>query len=669
MEITEQINEFKDFIEGHYRDILMENHRTGNNYLEIDYTKLSRFSIDLAQSMIDLPKETFEAFKIAAKEILDLKKENVFEVRAKNIHENLSIPIRNIRSHHINRFVVTDGHVKNRTNVKPRIKSARFECPSCGNIITLLQFDKNFREPKSCNCGRKNKFTSISKEMIDIQMLSLEEPFENLGEDTVPQRLAILLKHDLTDNARQKQYLPGKPIKISGILKEMPIYTKGGKSVDVDWILEANYCESLEDDLTKTNFTPGEIKEFEELSKTPDIFQKLVRSVAPDLKEIDKVKEAVLLYLAKGTPKQSKEGKRAREFFSILLIGDPSGGKSQVGNEVKLLSWRCKKAVGASASGVGLTASAEKDETLNMRVLSAGPLVLCNEGHIVIDEFDKMDKEVTSHLHESMEDGTINIDKSQVHGTLKARTPVFMIGNPKLGSFDNFEPISKQIGLPTPLISRFDLIFPIRDIPDKAKDETIADAILNKHIDIDDINEREIPLQLLKNYICYVSLNIKPKLSDEARDEIKRFFLGVRSQSIQNGTIGIKHRHLEGLIRMAEASAKLHMRDEVTVWDARKAIELMTLSLTAFGLDKDTGIVDVDKIYTGISSSQRNKIGIIKKIIEAFDDGRRKKILVDEIIMNASNEGIDEDKTVEIITKLKRTGDIICVDKKHIQKI
>jgi replicative DNA helicase Mcm len=244
-----------------------------------------------------------------------------------------------------------------------------------------------------------------------------------------------------------------------------------------------------------------------------------------------------------------------------------------------------------------------------------------------------------------------------------------MIGNPKLGSFDNFEPISKQIGLPTPLISRFDLIFPIRDIPDKVKDETIADAILNKHIDIDDINEREIPLQILKNYICYVSLNIKPKLSDEARDEIKRFFLGVRSQSIQNGTIGIKHRHLEGLIRMAEASAKLHMRDEVTVWDARKAIELMTLSLTAFGLDKDTGIVDVDKIYTGISSSQRNKIGIIKKIIEAFDDGRRKKILVDEIIMNASNEGIDEDKTVEIITKLKRTGDIICVDKKHIQKI
>ena len=145
------------------------------------------------------------------------------------------------------------------------------------------------------------------------------------------------------------------------------------------------------------------------------------------------------------------------------------------------------------------------------------------------------------------------------------------VKNPKLGSFDNFEPISKQIGLPTPLISRFDLIFPIRDIPDKAKDETIADAILNKHINIDDTNEREIPLQLLKNYICYVSLNIKPKLSDEAREEIKGFFLGVRAQSSQNGPIGVKHRHLEGLIRMAEASAKLHMRDEVTVWDAQKS--------------------------------------------------------------------------------------------------
>jgi replicative DNA helicase Mcm len=166
-----------------------------------------------------------------------------------------------------------------------------------------------------------------------------------------------------------------------------------------------------------------------------------------------------------------------------------------------------------------------------------------------------------------------------------------------------------------------------------------------------------------------VSLNIKPKLSDEARDEIKRFFLGVRAQSSQNGPIGVKHRHLEGLIRMAGASAKLHMRDEVTVWDAQKAIELMILSLTAFGLDKDTGKVDVDKIYTGISSSQRNKIGIIKKIIEELDDGKRKKIQIDEIIMNASNEGIDEDKIVEIIEKLKRTGDIMRVDRKHIQKI
>ena len=98
MEITEQINEFKDFIEGHYRDILMENHRTGKNYLEINYKKLCRYSIDLAQSIIDHPKETFEAFKIAAKEILDLDKVTIFEVRAKNLHDNLSIPIRNIRS-------------------------------------------------------------------------------------------------------------------------------------------------------------------------------------------------------------------------------------------------------------------------------------------------------------------------------------------------------------------------------------------------------------------------------------------------------------------------------------------------------------------------------------------------------------------------------------------
>jgi replicative DNA helicase Mcm len=666
MDATETIIKLKEFIEEYYYERLIENIRKGLNYLVIDYRKLSRHDIDLAECFIDDPEGTEKAASLAVGEIGKFKGDNFF-IRLTNTPKSLTIPIRNIRKEHMNKLICIEGNIKNRTNVRPQITNARFECPSCGNIITILQLNTEFREPSRCGCGRKGKFTLVSKETLDFQYVSIEEPFDQLGDDTVPQRIAVILKEDLTYPKNQADFIPGKPIQIIGTLKEVQLSTKNKKSVKLDYIIEANNYKSLEDNLTKTKFTDKEIKEFKELAKDKDLYKKLIKSVAPHIHGHEKVKEAMLLFLAKGVSKESNDGKRTREYFNLLLMGDPGVAKSQLGNEINLLSWRSRKVVGKGASGPGLTASAEKDEVLNMRVLSAGAIPLCNEGHVVIDEVDKMEKDVQSHLHESMEDGTISVNKSQIQGQLKARTAVFMIGNPKYGRIDVHGSIFEQLDLPKPLINRFDLMFPVRDAPTKKSDVELADAVLNKHRDINKATERIIPLKLLKNYICYVALNIKPKLTDGAANELKAFFQKLRDKG--RGSMGITARQLDGLVRLSEASAKLHMRSDVDVDDAKIAIGLMTYSLQCLGIDTDTGKMDVDRITSGISSSQRGKLARLEKIIIDLDEDKKKTVPIEDIISMARDQGMDHKDVDDTIDKLRRSGVIFEPKKGFIKRL
>lgn len=661
------INEFIELLNKYYESELHEIIRLKQSSIIVDFEILSKFSFDLVDVLLEDPQETLKAFGLAIKESFDNVDHNIF-VRIKNLPKTEYIPIRNIRCKHIEKLFVIEGNVKNRSVIKPQVTEAKFECPSCGNIIKILQVNNNYIEPTNCGCGRKGNFISLPDKKMDIQYLSIEEPFDQLEEDSVPQRIRVLLKHDLTDPSEQKKYIPGKPIRITGVLKEVPIFNRGKKQTELDYIFETNHCESLEDDLTKTSFTEEEIQNFIELSKDPDIYKKLISSVAPHISGHKKVKEAMLLFLVKGVSKESKDGKRTREYFNVLLMGDPGAAKSQLGNEIDLLSWRSRKVVGKGASGPGLTASAERDEILNMRILSAGAIPLCNEGHVIIDEVDKMEKEVQSHLHESMEDGTITINKSQIQGQLKARTAVFMIGNPKFGRYDNYKTVIEQIELPKALINRFDLIFPIKDIPDPEKDIELADAILYKHLDIDGATKREIPLQLLKNYICYASLNIKPKMTKEASLPLKDLFIKLRGNKSE-GNIGITGRQLDGLVRLAEASAKLHLRNEVTIEDVNKAIELLTYSLKAFGVDPKTGKIDIDRITTGYTASQRSEISQLMKILKELDGDKPKMIKMESILIKTSEIGINDERTLELIDKLKQTGDIMGVGKKHIQRI
>ena len=213
---------------------------------------------------------------------------------------------------------------------------------------------------------------------------------------------------------------------------------------------------------------------------------------------------------------------------------------------------------------------------------------------------------------------------------------------------------------PSSLINRFDLIFPIKDIPEEIRDDRMAKHILTLH-QRPDINEPEISTNLLRKYVAYARQKISPKLTDAALEEIKDFYLRMRKSGGGEGgikTIPISARQLEALVRLSEASARARLDERVTRKDAKKAIELLDYCLMQVGFDRETGKMDIDRIATGIPATQRSHILILKDIIGELEAKLGKTIPIDDVIAEAKNRGLDEDKVEEALERLKRSGDV-----------
>lgn len=317
---------------------------------------------------------------------------------------------------------------------------------------------------------------------------------------------------------------------------------------------------------------------------------------------------------------------------------------------------RGKYVSGKGVTGVGLTAAVIRDEEfLGGWVLEAGALVMCNRSTLAIDEFEKVDKQDQIALHEAMELGQISIAKASIVATLPARTAILAGGNPKFGRFDPYLPIKEQIDVPETLLSRFDLKFALRDIPNIEQDTKIAEHILRaRHFGEAEVKPAIEP-EIFKKYVAYARKNCHPKLTPEAAEEIKKFYVDLRSKAGEGAPIPITLRQYEALIRLAEASAKIQLREEVTAEDARRAIRLMSASLRQFGFEPETGAIDIDRAEgQRATAAQRSKIRTIMSLIDDLEKTYGKEIPQDELIGKAREEGVENAE--EMIRKLKQEG-------------
>jgi len=660
-DIQEQISRFQEFIDLKYHDIILEAVKTGKKSVAIDFLDLIKFDHELAEQLLNNPEDILKSFEMAIQQF-ETSIDSILKIRLFNLPKSQFIKIRDIRSENINKLFCIEGIVRQASDVRPQVISTRFECPACGNVITIPQLDTKFREPSRCSCGRRGRFKLVEKTLVDSQRLVVEESQESLEGGEQPKRLSTFLREDLVEPVMERKTTPGSKIQIIGVVKEVPLPAKeGGQSTRFDLVIEANSILPVEETYEDIIISKEDERKIKQFSKDPNIYQKFVNSIAPSIYGHEDIKGALVLQLMGGIRKERSDGTSTKGDIHILLVGDPGAAKSTLLMFMSKAAPKARYVAGKGVSAAGITATVVRDEFLRGWALEAGAIVLANGGVLCLDELDKMSEEDTSALHEAMAQQRISISKANIQATLSAKTTVLAAANPKLGRFDPYQPIANQINLPPTLINRFDLIFPVRDLPNKEKDTKIAEHILELHRASED-KETEIPIVLIKKYVAYVRQKIFPKLTEGAIEEIKTFYVTLRtSGSAEEETlrpIPISARQLEALIRLAEASARVRLSNQVTRSDAKKAIAILKYCLMQVGFDYETGQIDIDRISTGITASTRNKIKIIRDIITDFDIKGRKTIPIEDIIGEAQSKSITEAQVEEIIEKLKKEGEI-----------
>ncbi|MDO8655980.1 MAG: minichromosome maintenance protein MCM [Nanoarchaeota archaeon] len=673
MEVEEQIRTLRDFLEQNYHPQLLEGVRKGQSFLVVDFAELIKFNTELSEEFLENPVELLKAAELAVKEF-DLPTKIIkFNIRFSNLPDSQKVNVSDIRSKHLNKFIKLEGVVRQKTDVRPHVTASKYECPSCGNIFTILQLDKKYKEPSRCGCGRKGKFKEIHKELVDGQGLVLEEAPDEL-DGTQPRRINVFLKDDLVSPISERRSSPGSRVRVYGWATEVPITLKsGGQATKYDLIIEANYVEPLQEDQIETNLSPEELQKIEDIGKESNVIKLLADNLAPSIYGHDKIKEALVLQLAGGSRKVRPDGMITRGDMHILLIGDPGSAKSQLLKRISRVGPKARFTSGKGATAAGLTASVVKDEFLGGWSLEAGTLVLANRGFAVIDEMDKMGKDDRSALHEALEQQTVSIAKANIQATLRCETSVLAAANPKFGRFDPSGLVAEQIDLPPTLINRFDLIFPIKDMPNREKDEKVASFILALHKDPEKVGGT-ISTELLKKYFSYVRQKINPKMTDAAIDELKQYYISMRNSGQNDGTpvktIPITARQLEAMVRLSEAAAKVRLSMIVSREDAQKAIELLDYCLNQIAKDSETGKIDIDRLSSKITATQRGTITIIKEIINSVEEElNTKTIPVENIIAAAQAKNISQELVEETLEKLRRSGDIFEPKRGSIQKL
>lgn len=665
---TDLLNIAKEFFELNRAEI-KQNLAEGSSIIHVDFEDFAAHSPELAERLIDKPEETVQLLEVALEETSWAP--NNCRARFTNISKNQELDIRNIRSKHLGKMIGIEGIVRQASEVRPLVTNAKFECPSCGTIISVLQLEKKFKEPTRCSCGRRGGFKEISKDMVDAQVLKIEESSDNLDSGAQPKQMTITLKEDLVDPNMEKRTTPGSRVRIVGILKEIAItHSSGGISTRFDLAVEANNIIPTEETFEDINITDEDERAIRELAASPDFMKKMTNSIAPSIWGKEDVKTALAFQLFGGVKKTRSDGTRMRGDIHVLLVGDPGVAKSVMLGFIGKVAPKARYVSGKSATGAGLTATVVKDDVMKGWSLQAGAMVLGNKGLVCIDEFDKMNEEDRSTMHEAMEQQTVTISKATVQATLQSQTSVLAAANPKFGRFDPQQSIPKQVNLVPSLLSRFDAIFIMRDIPSKDSDNAIANHVLVEHQQA--AKHDVIDKDLLKKYISYAKQKFHPVLGDEAVEAMRDFYVSLRNMpQIGDGPskpIPIGARQLEAMVRLAEAHARMRLSEKVEVVDAAAAIELTKSYLMQVGYDEKTKSFDIDKIEGG-GASQRNKIHIIQEIIESLEKTSGKKMIPLEDVTAALDGKVSEAEVDEAIGKLLKSGDLFRPKRGFIQRM
>ena len=635
-------------------------------YIVVDFNDLvsvpvieSKFRESADEILAAFRKAIFEMLKERNPEYAE-KIEHDIRARIANFPDERSL--RQINSDVITKMISVSGMVVRASEVKPLAKELTYKCldnhTSQFTLLDGMSLDKAVK-CQSPKCPHTNlAIVAEESRFIDFQIVRLQELPEDLPPGQLPHYVNVSMKQDLVDYAR-----PGDRIVLTGIVRieqERVSGIKQSESALYRLRIDGDNVEFIGGKGTKSSrrtereeISPDEEKIIRTLSKNSDIYDRLIGSFAPHIRGHEIFKEAILLLIVGSTQRALSDGSKVRGDINVFLVGDPGTAKSEMLKFCSRIAPRGLYTSGRGSTAAGLTAAVVRD-TSGIFMLEAGAVVLGDQGLVCIDEFDKMRPEDRSALHEVMEQQSASIAKGGIVATLNARTSILAAANPMFGKYDPFKNLTENVNLPIPLLTRFDLIFVVRDIPQKERDRQIAQHIINQHGESGTDTTSLIDIDILTKYLSYAK-RLDPALTKGAESKIMEFYLKMRGieGEEKEKMITITPRQLEGLIRLATARARLLLKNQVEEDDADRAIYLFNEMLENSGVDVNTGKVDIG-VLQGRPRSEESQLSTFMETIRLLEGDDKSSVpeqeLIDELIK--SEKFKDEDRVRRFIRKM-----------------
>jgi replicative DNA helicase Mcm len=659
------------FLRNYYREDVAElaqYYPKEQESLYVDYGDVYRFDPDIADDLRQHPRKMLENFNEALR-LYDLPIDvdlGGAQVRVTNLPDTDVHDVSEVSRHrHIDTLLDVRGQVQKVSDVRPRPEEAAFECQRCGTLTRIPQDGYSIQKPHECQgCERQGPFRLERRQTdwIDHQIARLQQPPERAkgGEG---ETIDVHLEGDLIEECDA-----GDRVTLTGILdiEEM------GDNQTLDFDTTVDGRAVVKEDSSYEDIDVDEhLDEIEAIAsgERGDPYELLINSINPQHHGDEDVKLAIALQMFGGWSR----GGQVRGDSHILLMGDPGCGKSTFLQAVDELAPRSTYASGKGATASGLTAAAVADDFGDTEWgLEAGALVLADGGVACIDEIDKVNDSAVSSLHDALESQKVRVNKAGINATLNSRTALLAAGNPEYGRFDPFQPRAQQLDLGPTLMSRFDLMFMVSDSPDADVDRDVVGhmmrsrrAAAKKELGEELTDEERqsiepaIPRDTLRAYIAYAKEEVTPYIREsnsDARQYLEDEFLKLRLANAddEDNPIPVTYRQEEAIERLAEASARVRLSDEVTRDDVDRALSLVRESMEDVGIDPETGDFDADVVETGQSKTQRDRIKNILGLIEDLGTPSH-----EELVEKADAMGLSEDKVDHEIEKLKHKGEII----------